>query len=85
MMQSGNVVAAMEYQERAKMANWELVEVTKAICDECESIDSCNVYRTPHGCICLKCLDRKREVYAYAYICGGCMGKWLKSRDMDID
>ena len=85
MMQFGNVADATEYQEHAKMANWELFEVLKTVCDECDTEATCNAYRTPHGCICLKCLETKREVYVYAYICGGCMGKWLKSRDMDVE
>ena len=65
------------------MANWDLIEVVSGQCDEC-GIDNmmCNVYRTKRVCQCLKCQSMGFN-YALKYVCGGCMGKWLKSRDMD--
>ena len=62
------------------MTGWELVQVTGDTCDECGNLAACNVYRKPHGCVCTKCVGRKRNsVYVYAYVCGYCMGKWLKT------
>jgi len=84
MMQSGNVVAATEYQERAKMANWELVEVVESVCDECYNDAACNIYRRPWACDCAKCRDYDR-LFRVKALCGSCMPKWLKSRDMDVE
>ena len=65
------------------MANWELIYVTDAICDECSELLTCNIYRTPLGCVCNKCNEIERVHYRYRNMCGGCLGKWLKSRDID--
>ena len=83
MMQFGNVVVATEYQEHAKMANWELIEVAYDNCSLCEEQRSCNIYLIEHTCQCLKCRDIKP--FRQKAICGSCLGKWLKSRDMDIE
>ena len=61
------------------MSGWELIEVTNNSCDECGSPAACNVYRKPHGCVCLKCTERQKNIYVYAFVCGYCMGKWLKT------
>ena len=61
---------------------WELVEVTFATCDECWDNNTCNVYRKAWGCSCMKCTDIGM-LYRIKNICGNCMGKWLKLRDMD--
>ena len=79
----GNALNATEYQEHAKMANWELIYVTDAICDQCSELLTCNIYRTPFGCACNKCKRLERVLYRYMNVCGGCLGKWLKSRDID--
>ena len=65
--------------------NWELVEVTNNSCDECGKPAACNVYRAPFGCVCLNCVERKKNIYIYAFICGDCMGKWLKTRNQFED
>ena len=82
-MRFGNVQSAMEFQERAKMADWELIYVTDALCDECEELQTCNIYRTPLTCICNKCDEMKRIHFRYRNICGACLSKWLKSRELD--
>jgi hypothetical protein len=65
------------------MANWELIYVDNVTCDECLNPAACNIYRRNVTCICLKCRDLDRMEYRYRHICGGCLGKWLKSRELD--
>ena len=73
----------MEFQELAKMGNrWELIEVNYATCDECWSHTVCNIYSRDWGCNCMKCREMGK-LFKLKNICGSCMGKWLKSRDMD--
>ena len=63
--------------------NWELVEVSFNCCDECWTHTNCNIYRKVWSCNCLKCGDRE-QLYRFKNLCGACLPKWLKSRDLDI-
>lgn len=65
------------------MADWELIYVTESLCDECNELLTCNIYRMPFTCACLTCKGLIKTKYRYRNICGGCLGKWLKSRDID--
>jgi hypothetical protein len=82
-MQFGNVANAMEYQERVKMAKWELIEVDNVTCDECQNPATCNIYRMNISCICLACRDLDRTDYIYLHVCGNCLAQKLKTREFD--
>ena len=63
------------------MANWELIDVDYDTCKLCEDYTVCNIYITESTCNCLKCISMGNRIIKA--VCGACMGKWLKSRDMD--
>ena len=76
MMRFGNAQNAMQSLERGKMAEWVLYQVDNWVCDECHENKTVNIYR--------KVLFITNRTI-YKHLCGSCLPKWLKEREVAFD
>lgn len=73
-MRFGNVLNATEYQERGKMAKWELIDRDNFPCDLCAiPTHGVSIYR--------KETQLSGWKFDYMYVCKKCEPEWLKSND----